>query len=240
MQRRMRWARPFPLSRSLVAIFLLLGGCATLGDGDKTWKGAAIGTAGGAAAGAAIGATQGDAAEGALWGAAAGAVVGTATGMVLDHQEEQLRRSGIRSERDAQGRLLVNLAGNALTFEFGSARLKPQGKTQLNKIAGVLKTYPENRIMIAGHTDSVGSAQNNLALSQARAESVKAHLLHQGVMPRSIVSTVGYGEESPVADNATAAGRAMNRRVELSITVDAEEARVNQQQRERYRRSQTM
>ena len=240
MQKLLNSARPFRMYMVAFVILLLVTGCATLGDGDKTWKGAAIGTAGGAAAGAAIGATQGDAAEGALWGAAAGAVVGTATGMVLDHQEEKLRRAGIRAERDAQGRLLVNLAGNALTFEFGSARLKPQGKTQLNKIAGILKTYPENRIMIAGHTDSVGSAQNNLALSQARAESVKAHLLHQGVVPKSIVLTVGYGEESPVADNATAAGRALNRRVELSITVDEEEARVNQQQRERYRRSQAM
>jgi outer membrane protein OmpA-like peptidoglycan-associated protein len=216
------------------ATLILVGGCAALGNGDKTWKGAAIGTAGGAAAGAAIGATQGDAAQGALWGATAGVVVGTATGMVLDHQEEQLRRAGIRTERDAQGRLLVSLAGNALTFEFGQARLQPQGKVQLNKVAGILKTYPENRIMIGGHTDSVGSVRNNLALSQARAESVKAHLLHEGVMPNSIVSTVGYGEEYPVADNATAAGRAMNRRVEFRITVDAEEARVNQQQRERY------
>ena len=185
-------------------------------------------------------ATQGDAAQGALWGAAAGVVVGTATGMVLDRQEEQLRRAGIRAERDAQGRLLVSLAGNALTFEFGQARLQPQGQTQLNKVASILKTYPENRIMIAGHTDSIGSAQNNLTLSQARAESVKAHLLHEGVMSKSIVSAAGYGEEHPVADNATAAGRALNRRVELSITVDAEEARVNQQQRERRRKQQTM
>ena len=233
-------ARPFRMSRSFFAILLLVGGCSALGNGDKTWKGAAIGTAGGAAAGAAIGATQGDAAQGALWGAAAGVVVGTATGMVLDRQEEQLRRAGIRTERDAQGRLLVSLAGNTLKFEFGQARLQPEGKTQLNKIADILKTYPENRIMIAGHTDSVGSVQNNLALSQARAESVKAHLLHEGVMSKSIVSAVGYGEEHPVADNATAAGRAMNRRVELSITVDAEEARVNQQQRERYRKPHTM
>ena len=240
MQKLCSPARPLRMSRSFFAILLLVGGCAALGNGDKTWKGAAIGTAGGAAAGAAIGATQGDAAQGALWGAAAGAVVGTATGMVLDRQEEQLRRSGIRTERDAQGRLLVSLAGNALKFEFGQAGLQPEGKTQLNKVADILKTYPENRIMITGHTDSVGSGQSNLALSQARADSVKAHLLHQGVMPQSIVSAVGYGEEHPVADNATAAGRTMNRRVELSITVDAEEARVNQQQRERYRKPHTM
>jgi outer membrane protein OmpA-like peptidoglycan-associated protein len=218
----------------VVGVAILVSGCATVGDGDKTWKGAAIGTAGGAAVGAAVGATQGNAAKGAIWGAVAGAAVGTTTGVVLDAQEEKLRKAGIRAERDEQGRLLVNLSGDTLKFDTGKSTLKPSGMEQLSMIASIMRDYPENRIAIAGHTDSVGRDDYNLALSQARADSVKSYLLQQGVAPRCIVASQGFGERYPVADNATAAGRAQNRRVELAITVDEEEAQQNQQQRERY------
>lgn len=218
----------------VLSLALLVSGCATLGDGDKTWKGAAIGTAGGAALGAAIGATQGNAGKGALWGAAAGAAIGTTTGVVLDAQEEKLRKAGIRARRDEQGRLLVSLSGNTLKFDTGKSTLKPDGMAHLSKIAGVMRDYPENRIMIGGHTDSVGSENYNLTLSQERAESVRTYLLQQGVPARCVVSAQGFGETRPVADNATPNGRAQNRRVELAIAVDEDEARKNQQHREAY------
>jgi outer membrane protein OmpA-like peptidoglycan-associated protein len=223
-------------SMVLVIMALLLSSCATVGDGDKTWKGAGIGALGGAATGAAIGAMTGNAGRGAWIGAAAGTAVGTVTGVVLDKQEEELRKAGIRAERDRQGNLLVSLAGDSLKFDTNKADLKPEGLEQLARVSGVLRDYPENRINIMGHTDSVGREDYNLRLSQARADTVKHTLLQQGVPPRSILSSTGYGEGQPVADNASVEGRAQNRRVELSIHVDADEAARNEAERERYSR----
>jgi OOP family OmpA-OmpF porin len=87
-----------------------------------------------------------------------------------------------------------------------------------------------------GHTDSVGDESYNLRLSQARADTVKNTLLQQGVTPQSILSSTGYGESQPVADNATPEGRAQNRRVDLRIQVDEAEASRNQAERARYSR----
>jgi outer membrane protein OmpA-like peptidoglycan-associated protein len=213
---------------------MLVSGCATLGDGDKTWKSAAIGTAGGAAVGAAIGATQGDPGKGAMWGAIAGAAIGTTTGVVLDAQEEKLRKAGIRARRDEQGRLLISLSGDTLKFDTGQSTLKPEGAAQLSKIASIMREYPENRLVIAGHTDSVGNESYNMTLSQARADRVSSYLLQQGVSAKCVVAVRGFGETQPVADNTTAVGRAQNRRVELTITADEEEARLNQERREQY------
>lgn len=218
----------------ILGLTILVGGCATVGDGDKTWKGALIGTAGGAAAGAAIGATQGSAGKGAMWGAIAGAAIGTTTGVVLDAQEEKLRQAGIRTQRDEQGNLLIRLAGESLKFDTGKAALQASGKETLSEIARIMQEYPENRMVIAGHTDSVGNENYNLALSQARADSVKTYLLQQGVASTCVVASQGFGEARPIADNGTAVGRAENRRVELSIRVDEEAAKINQKQRERH------
>lgn len=216
------------------ALFVTLGGgCATLGDGDKTMKGTAIGAAAGAATGALWGAARGDWAKGAMIGAAAGAAVGGITGAVMDKQEEDLRKAGIRAERDEAGNLVVSLSGESLKFDTGKAVIKPEGEAVLNKLAAVLVKYPENRIFISGHTDNVGSASLNRTLSQQRADSVKAYLLGRGVPARCIPSAVGYGPDKPVASNATEAGRAANRRVDLAISVDEEEAKVNQAQREK-------
>jgi outer membrane protein OmpA-like peptidoglycan-associated protein len=170
-----------------VMIAMLMSHCATVGDGDKTWKGTGIGALGGAAAGALIGAAAGNPGKGALIGAAAGAAVGTVTGVVLDRQEEQWRKEGIRTERDRQGNLLVRLADDSLKFDTGKAELKSAGVEQLSVVSGILRDCPENRINIMGHTDSVGSDAYNQQLSQARADTVKVTLLQQGV-PRGLSS----------------------------------------------------
>lgn len=212
---------------------MLAQGCATVGDGDKTMKGAGIGAVAGAAVGAAWGAARGDWKKGALIGAAAGTAIGGVTGAVMDHQEEELRKAGIRTQRDEAGNLIINMSGETLKFDTGKSSLQPEGEALLSKLAGVLKDYPENRIVIEGHTDNVGSASGNRVLSQNRADSVKTYILKQGVPARCVVQTMGYGSEKPVADNSTAAGRAENRRVELSITVDAAEAKTNEAAREK-------
>lgn len=219
---------------ALVAV-ASMNGCASMGDKDKTLKGAAIGTVTGAAIGAAWGAARGDWAKGAAIGAGVGAVAGTTTGVLMDRQEEKLRKAGIAAERDAAGNLVISLSGETLKFDTAKASLKPEGEALLTKLAGVLKQYPENRISISGHTDNVGKASDNLPLSQRRSDSVKAYLLSQGVQARCILSSTGYGSEKPVADNKTVEGKAQNRRVELGITMDEEEAKKNQEEREKLK-----
>jgi outer membrane protein OmpA-like peptidoglycan-associated protein len=208
-------------------------GCASTGDKDKTVKGTAIGAVSGAALGAAWGAARGDWKKGAIIGAGVGAVAGGVTGAVMDKQEESLRKAGIATERDQAGNLVVSLSGESLKFDTGKATLNAEGEALLAKLAGVLKKYTENRITISGHTDNVGKASDNVALSQRRSDSVKAYILSQGVPARCVLSSTGYGSEKPVADNKSVAGKAANRRVELSIVVDEEEAKKNQAEREK-------
>lgn len=220
----------------LAAFSVGLGGCGTMetGDGDKTWKSSGIGALGGALAGAAIGAATGNWKKGMAIGAAAGLAVGATTGVILDRQEEKLRKAGVRTERDENGRLLVSLAGNSLRFETGSTELSAEGKQSLQSIANVLKEYPENRIAIQGHTDATGNAQKNQLLSEGRAMTVQNTLRAYGVPAKCIIEVKGYGQGFPVADNKTVDGRAANRRVDLVISADEKEAAENQKAREKY------
>ena len=220
-----------------VASGLMMSGCATVGDGDKTMKGAGLGALAGAALGAGVAAATGkNVAQGALIGGAAGAAVGVTTGVILDKQEEKLRKAGIRAEKDEKGNLLISMAGDALRFETGSDTLSDSGKQQLYKVASVLKEYPENRIAVQGHTDSDGSDDANLKLSNLRALAAANTLRGYGVPARCIVQTKGFGESYPVASNSTSAGKAANRRVDLIISADEKEAEANQKEREKYRR----
>jgi OOP family OmpA-OmpF porin len=109
-------------------------------------------------------------------------------------------------------------------FPTGSSTLLPSAYGQLNQVAQQSKDHPDINFEVSGYTDNVGSAQSNVRLSQARAESVKAYLVSRGVAA-SRISTKGYGEESPIADNNTFDGRAQNRRVEIRYT-DKVESRV--------------
>lgn len=106
----------------------------------------------------------------------------------------------------------VTLRG--VNFRTGSAVLTPGSLVSLDSVAATLLALPNVRVEVGGHTDSVGGAALNLRLSQARAQSVMRYLGQKGV-PLSRMSAIGYGPRLPVAPNATAAGRALNRRVEL-------------------------
>jgi len=104
-----------------------------------------------------------------------------------------------------------------LLFNTGSATLQPQSKDQLRDIAAILKAHPNAHVKIGGYTDNVGSAADNLTLSQERADNVRAQLVSMGV-DGSRLAAEGYGEQHPVADNSTEAGRAMNRRISMLVT----------------------
>jgi len=103
-----------------------------------------------------------------------------------------------------------------LTFDSGSSTLRPESGEQVDNIAAILKAYPNVRLTLAGYTDTVGSAESNLALSQARAETVKNQLVARGITPERLEAK-GFGEQGS-ADNSTATGRAQNRRVSLQVT----------------------
>lgn len=104
-----------------------------------------------------------------------------------------------------------------LTFATGTTAVAPGSELELNKIANVMKQYPNSKARLEGFTDNVGSAQANRTLSAKRANAVKDQLIARGIEENRI-QTVGLGEENPIGNNATAKGRAMNRRIEFVIT----------------------
>jgi outer membrane protein OmpA-like peptidoglycan-associated protein len=121
----------------------------------------------------------------------------------------------LETRREARG-LIVNLSD--VLFDTGKATLKPGAREKLSKLAGILLAYPgEYQIEIEGHTDSVGAEMFNLNLSRGRAEAVREYLVQNGIKSERVIAARGFGEAKPVADNETAAGRQVNRRVEIII-----------------------
>ncbi len=126
------------------------------------------------------------------------------------------RLNAIGKVKQEDRRLIITLSG-AVLFESGKAALLPAARRSLDDVAAALKAQDEKkRITISGYTDSVGTDAANQKLSQARAESVRAHLVSQSVKAERITA-VGRGEESPIANNKTPEGRANNRRVEIVV-----------------------
>ncbi len=111
---------------------------------------------------------------------------------------------------------LFTRALQGIQFETSSNRIRSSSRSILNEVVQVMRENPSYKLTVAGHTDSVGSSSSNQTLSQRRADAVKKYLTDAGIPSSSIVS-VGYGEDRPVADNKTNAGRRQNRRVELSV-----------------------
>ena len=111
------------------------------------------------------------------------------------------------------------LATRAIRFETGRAELVSSSYTVLDQIAAILNKYPNYKVSIAGHTDSVGNADKNMRLSEDRAKACYNYLLSKGFDP-SRMSFVGFGETQPIADNGTREGRRLNRRVEFNMYLD--------------------
>lgn len=206
----------------LFAAALVTAGCAQ--PMTKTQKGAAIGTGVGAAVGAGLGQAIGKNTKATLLGAGAGALAGGLAGGLfgnyMEKQEAAMRQQlagveGASIQRNVD--LLTVTFKSDLLFDVNSASLKPGAFDEIQRVATVLNQYPQTNIVIAGHTDSTGSEAYNQKLSERRALSVKNALIGQGVNPARM-STVGYGEGQPVADNSSEAGRQLNRRVEVRIS----------------------
>ena len=181
-------------------------------------KGAAIGAATGAVIGAISGDNSRDRRKRALIGAGVGALAGGAVGSYMDQQEAELRKelegTGVSVTRRGDD-IILNMPSN-ISFSTGSADLNARFFPVLDSVSKILRKYDKTLIEVAGHTDSVGSAESNQSLSERRANTVAQYLIARGVVrERAII--VGAGENRPMADNATAEGRALNRRVELSL-----------------------
>jgi outer membrane protein OmpA-like peptidoglycan-associated protein len=205
----------FLTALGLVAMILLtqvLTGCKS----NNTTKGGAIGAGAGGVIGGVIGHKSGNTAAGAIIGAAVGGATGAVIGRQMDKQAEELKRDleGATVERVGEGILITFDSG--LLFETNSSELQSMTKNNLNDLAGTLTKYDDTNVLIEGHTDNTGEEPYNQRLSERRAEAVQNYLVSQGV-DGSRVTTRGYGEEQPVADNDTNTGRASNRRVEVAI-----------------------
>ncbi|NIN34606.1 MAG: OmpA family protein [Gammaproteobacteria bacterium] len=203
-----------------ICLVLILAGCTTLNpetgerEPNRTGTGATVG----AASGALIGFIIGDDVKSAIIGAGVGGLTGAAVGHYMDEQERKLRE-----DLDGTGVVVTRAGDNiqlkmpsSITFDSGMAVIKPEFHRVLDDIGDTLVKYESTVIQVAGHTDSVGSAEYNQQLSINRANSVKDYLVRDGVIAQRLLTT-GYGESAPIADNATAEGRQQNRRVEITV-----------------------
>jgi OmpA-OmpF porin, OOP family len=125
--------------------------------------------------------------------------------------QTQQQLADLQAKKTDRG--MVVTLGDVL-FDTGQATLKPGATLALDRLADFMRANPQTKVRIEGHTDSTGSAEFNQLLSQRRADAVAAALENRG-LSSDRVSTVGRGEEFPVASNASAAGRQQNRRVEV-------------------------
>lgn len=235
-----------------------ISGCAQWNGMTQTGQGATAGGALGAAVGSGIGALIGGG-RGTWIGALVGSALGAGTGALvgnsmqrqkkaLEAQIDQLKQqenqdaTNIAHNSDEINDIKVQMVkdrnnldaiklvmGDAVLFNTNSYSLSAQADAMLTRVAYNLKQYPNTDITVVGFTDDTGTAAYNQKLSLERAQSVVSYLESQGI-PESRLKAVGDGENDPIASNATAAGRAQNRRVEMYISADKTMIEQAQQQ----------
>lgn len=191
-------------------------GCSSL---SHTQKGALIGAGAGGTVGAFIGKSAGNTALGAIIGGAVGGTAGAFIGKRMDRQAAEIKQTvpGATVTREGEG--IVVKFDTGILFDVNQTGLKSAAKTNLQNLSASLNNNKDTNIMIVGHTDSAGTADYNMDLSVRRAEAVRAYLVDSGVSG-SRLTTQGKGENEPIADNGTNAGRMQNRRVEIVIVAN--------------------
>lgn len=195
---------------------ILFSGCKSM---NKSQKGAVIGTAGGAAAGAVIGKAAGNTALGAIIGATVGGVTGAVIGRQMDKQAEEIKKANPDAKVERVGEGIVVEFTDKILFDFDHSNLTASAMTNLDKVADVLKKYPDTDIEVQGHTDSKGTVKYNQLLSERRATSVSHYLTEQHIAS-SRLTTKGFGENMPKYTNDNDEGQTQNRRVEFLITAN--------------------
>ena len=197
--------------------------CEAVKNTNNTQRGAAIGAVGGAVIGGILGNNIGKGGNGALGAVLGGVIGGVAGGVIGNKMDKQAREietalPGAQVERVGEGIKLV-LGENAVRFDTNKSTLTAAAKANLDKLVPVFNQYPDTNIQIYGYTDSTGTAEYNLKLSDQRAASVKAYLIGKGLAAGRFVTT-GMGIADPIATNDTPEGRSQNRRVEFAITAN--------------------
>jgi len=117
-------------------------------------------------------------------------------------------------------KITIRLVG--LTFPSGQAIIQPEYFSLLSKVQQALRDFPDSHYVIEGHTDALGSARKNKLLSDQRAQSVREYLMANMDMDKNQITSIGYGEEKPIASNETREGRQRNRRIDIVINLDNE------------------
>ena len=136
-------------------------------------------------------------------------------------REAEKALADLQAERTSRG-IVLNFAGDVL-FDVNQSVISPGARSSLDRVAAFLRENPKREVVVEGHTDSTGSDEYNMALSQRRADAVGNYLISGGISGTRIV-TRGYGETVPVASNDNAAGRQQNRRVSILILNEGEKA----------------
>ena len=201
---------------TLAALMPLALSCAM----NKAEKGAIIGAGAGAAGGAVIGKATGSTVRGAIIGAVVGGAAGAIIGHQMDKQAQELAYDlpGAVVQRVGEG--ITVTFPDGLLFGFDSDQIGSAAQDNLRRFAASLQKYQNTRTLIVGYTDSEGSADYNMDLSNRRALSAANFITGEGV-DRARISTAGRGEGEPIATNGSDAGRQLNRRVEVAIYADA-------------------
>ncbi len=218
-----------------VMVFALIGlmvlGSMSCSSWSKKEKGAAAGAGAGAVIGGLIGKATGNTAVGAILGAAIGGVAGAYIGDYMDKQAAEIEKDieGAKVERVGEGIKITFDSG--ILFDVDKASLKPAIEAELADLAMILNKYDDTNILLEGHTDSTGSEEHNLDLSRKRAQSVSNFLAIEKVSPTRF-TIMGYGETQPIAENATAEGRSLNRRVEIAIYANDDLKKVAEEKAE--------
>ena len=203
-----------------------LSGCANMNETQRdTGMGAAIGAVAGGLIGAAT--AGGNKGKSAATGAAIGAALGAGGGYLWSQNMQKQRAemeqatagTGIGISQTTDNQLKVDIPAD-VSFDVGRYAIKPNMRPVLDRLASTLNQHQVTTVTIIGHTDSTGSDAVNDPLSVNRAASTRDYLVQRGVSAQRI-AVDGRGSRQPVADNSTASGRAMNRRVEIFIAEPA-------------------
>ena len=207
---------------ALTGVAFLMAGCTTVDTSNgvrtssKTKSGALIGAGAGAVLGALS--NKNDRRKNAVLGAGIGALAGAGVGAYMDRQSKDLRAQletrGVYVTRSGDN-IILNLPSD-VTFSSGSADIAGSFLPVLDDVATILNQYPSTYIDVVGHADSSGNAASNMTLSERRANATAGYLVARKVKAERIY-IAGLGDTQPIATNATAEGRAKNRRVEITL-----------------------
>ncbi|WP_439129511.1 OmpA family protein [Polaribacter sp.] len=215
---------------------LMLGftSCEATKNANNKQKGGVIGAGAGALIGVIIGNNVGSGKNGKL-GALIGGVIGGGAGVLIgkkmDEQAKKIETEipGAKVERVDNGIVVTFDENSGVYFDTNRSNVNAKSQETLNKLSSVFKEFPNTKIVVVGHTDSIGKETYNMELSKKRAQSVTNYLVTNGLLS-SRFETLWYGENQPKYNNSTSEGRAKNRRVNVAIVPN--EKMIEQAKRE--------